>query len=179
MLNPLSQFFPPFPLNQKNYSGFYLIEDDIFSTQGKQFLSVFEELQNTNVSNNIDSTTRHPTACASQEKTVHLESRQNIDTSFAYFDYGVASEGHLERYFCLDTVFNLSRKVLTDTDIRILEKGLNFVPIQNKINEPELRSDFEEFSPRMRTKWHFRSESAPGFSKTLVFYANLPGNHLC
>ena len=29
-----------------------------------------------------------------------------------------------------DTVFNLSRKVLTDTEIKVLEKGLNFAPIQ-------------------------------------------------
>ena len=32
-------------------------------------------------------------------------------------------------------------KVLTDTEITILEKGLYFAPIQNKVNEPELRKD--------------------------------------
>ena len=120
------------------------------------FLSVFEKLQNANVSNNIDSTTRYPTAYTPEGNTVPLESRQTINTSFAYPRYGVTSEGRLEGYFCSDTVFNLSRKVLTDTEIRILEKGLDFAPIQNKINEPELRTDFEEFSRRMRTKWHFR-----------------------
>ena len=30
---------------------------------------------------------------------------------------------------------------------------MDFAPVQNKINEPELRSDFEEFQ-----KWHFRNE---------------------
>ena len=75
----------------------------------------------------------------------------------AYPRYGVASEGRLEGYFCSDTVL----KVLTDTEIRILEKGLDFAPIQNKINEPELRSDFEEFCRRMRTKRHFRNEPTP------------------
>ena len=44
----------------KNDSGFSLIEEDIFSTQDKEFLSVLEELKNVSVSNNIDSTTRHP-----------------------------------------------------------------------------------------------------------------------
>ena len=67
-----------------------------------------------------------------------------INTSFAYPRYCATSEGRLEGYFCSNTVFNLSRKVLTDTEIRILEKGLDFAPIQNKINEPELRSDFDE-----------------------------------
>ena len=98
-----------------------------------------------------------------------MESQQNINTSFVYPRYRVTSEGHLEGYFCSDTVFNLSRKVLTDTEIRILEKGLDFAPIQNKINESELRSDFEEFCCRMRTKWHFRNEPTLEFSETPVF----------
>ena len=58
---------------------------------------------------------------------------------------------------------------MTDTEIRILEKGLDFAPIQNKINEPELRTDFEEFCRRMRTRWHFRNEPTPEFSETPVF----------
>ena len=40
-----------------------------------------------------------------------------------------------------------------DIEIKVLEKGFDLAPIQNKINEPELRSDFEEFSRRMRTKF--------------------------
>ena len=35
-----------------------------------------------------------------------------------------------------DTVFNLSNKFLSDTETRVLKKGLDFAPIQNKINEP-------------------------------------------
>ena len=153
----------------KNDSSFSPIEENIFSTQDKEFLSVLEEFQNAIVSKNIDSTTRHPTACTPGENTVPLESAQNINSSFAYPRYGVTSEGRLEGCFCSDTVFNLSRKVLTDTEIRILEKGLDFAPIQNKINEPELRTDFEEFCRRMRTKWHFRNEPTPEFSETPVF----------
>ena len=57
----------------------------------------------------------------------------------------MTNEGRLVGYFCSKNVFNLSRKVLTDVKIKVLEKGLDFAPIQNKINVPELRSDFEEF----------------------------------
>ena len=60
-------------------------------------------------------------------------------------------------YFCSDTVFNLSSKVLKDTEINILEKGSDFAPIQNKINQRELRKDFEEFCRRMRIKWYFHN----------------------
>ena len=49
-------------------------------------------------------------------------------------------------------MFNLSNKVLTDLEIKVLEKGLDFAPIQRKINEPELKQDFEDFCRRMRTK---------------------------
>ena len=68
-------------------------------------------------------------------------------------------------YFCSDTVFNLSSKVLTDTEINILEKGLDFAPIQNKFNQPELRKDFEEFCRRVRIKWYFRNDILENFSE--------------
>ena len=46
--------------------------------------------------------------------------------------------------FVSDTVFNVSNKVPSDTEIRILQKGFDFAPIQNKVNKPELRKDFKE-----------------------------------
>ena len=49
-----------------------------------------------------------------------------------------------------DTVFNLSNKVLTEDEIKVLAKGLDFAPIQRKVNEPKLRQDFENFCRRMR-----------------------------
>ena len=54
-------------------------------------------------------------------------------------------ENRLTGYFCSDTVFNLSKKVLSDAEIKVLEKGLDYAPIQNKTNEPELQRDFESF----------------------------------
>ena len=50
----------------------------------------------------------------------------------------------LTRYFCSDTVFNLSNWALSESKIKVLEKGLDFAPIQKKINEPELRRDFQD-----------------------------------
>ena len=80
----------------------------------------------------------------------------------------VTNEGclGLVGYFCSNTVFSLNRKVLIDIEINVLEKGLDCAPKQNKINEPELRSTFEEFSRRMRIKWHFRNELTPFFSES-------------
>ena len=60
--------------------------------------------------------------------------------------------------FCSYTVFNLTKKVLSDMEIKIIEKGFDYAPIQNKINKPELRKGFEDFARRMRLKWYFRNE---------------------
>ena len=49
----------------------------------------------------------------------------------------------------------------------ILEKGLDYAPIQRKINEPELRHHFNDFC-RMHLKWHFRDEP-DRFSETPAF----------
>ena len=40
----------------------------------------------------------------------------------------------LQDYFCSDTAFNFSKNVLTKTEIRALEKGLDYNQIKNKIN---------------------------------------------
>ena len=81
----------------------------------------------------------------------------------------IKSQSRLTGYFCSNTVFNLSRKVLSGTEIKILEKGLDYAPIQNKVNEPELRQDFDEFSRKMRLKWYFQNEAFKCFSETPSF----------
>ena len=66
--------------------------------------------------------------------------------------YHIAESCRLKGYFCSKTVFNLNKNVLTETEIKVLEKGLHFAPFPKTLNEPELRKDFEEFSCRMRCK---------------------------
>ena len=44
-----------------------------------------------------------------------------------------------------------------------------YAPIENKINETELRNDFNEFCRRMRLKWYFRNEVTPNFSEVPAF----------
>ena len=85
-------------------------ESVLLSTQDMEVLEILEELEN-NANANF-------TGC---------EHKYNTDDS------------RMKGYFCSDTVFNLSNKVLTEDEIKVLEKGLDFAPIQRKVNEPELR----------------------------------------
>ena len=71
----------------------------------------------------------------------------------------------LTGFFYSETVFNLCNRALTDAEIEILEKGLDYAPIQNKIDEPELRNDFNKFCRRMRLKCYFRNKVTPNFSE--------------
>ena len=87
----------------------------------------------------------------------------------------MTTEGRISGYFCSDAVFNLSHRVLTESEIKVLEKSLDYAPIQKKINEPELRKDFSELCRRVRNKWYFRNEPIPQFS---VVKLSLLGDHL-
>ena len=72
-------------------------------------------------------------------------------------------------YFCSETVFDLINTVLTDIEIKVLQKGGGFAPIQRKINESELRQDFAEFCRQIRTKWFFRNEPTRQFREVPAF----------
>ena len=58
-----------------------------------------------------------------------------------------------------ESVFNLSRKELSETEIKIPEKRLGFSPTPSFINEADLVRDFDDFARKMRYKWYFRNES--------------------
>ena len=81
----------------------------------------------------------------------------------------VTDEGRFQGSLCSKTVFSLSQRVLSEIEIQVLEKGLDFAPIQKSINEPELRKDFEEFSRRMRIRWNFRDQPSEDFSDKPAF----------
>ena len=64
---------------------------------------------------------------------------------------------------------SLSNRVLSENEIKVFEKGLDFAPNQLKINKPKLHKDFEKFGRCMRTKWNFRNEPSKDSSVAPAF----------
>ena len=124
---------------QKNYDVNTSSNIRLSSTQDMELLQISEELQNSNEIISSDSSS------------------------------DVIPDKRLKGYFCSDTVFNLSGRVLSESEIKVLEKGLDFAPFQMKVNEPEFRRDFQEFCRHMRIKWHFRNEISEDFNEVPAF----------
>ena len=149
--------------------------EDIFTSQDKEYLSSLEEIQNSNTCQKLEDDARLSQVCSSQANAPNFITEEHWNGNFSQHKAGVTNEGCRVGYFCSNTVFNLTRKALTDIEIKILEKRLDFAPIQNKINDPELRSDFEEFSEMNYMYWTneqlyiLRNEPTLFFSESPAF----------
>ena len=66
-------------------------------------------------------------------------------------------------------VFNVSHKILSPLEIKVLEKGLRFSLTPSSISEVDLRRYISDFSRKMRSKWFFRNERQENVSETFEF----------
>ena len=70
---------------------------------------------------------------------------------------------------------------MTETEIQIVERGLGFAPTPTKINETDLRSEFNEFSKTISSKWFFQNEPSEKVCEKLPFLIksswNPPNGH--
>ena len=115
----------------KNDSSYEWNTSVSFDSQDQEILDILEELQ--------------------PVEKVEIQIQQ-------YSNSNVVSDLHFDGYFCSEFVLNLRWRVLTEVEISVFEKGLDFAPIQNKINQPELKTDFENFCQRVCTEWYFWNE---------------------
>ena len=134
------------------------IKKTLLSTEASKFSKVsntppdfcVDKSLSHNSSNFVSGTTEsEPVMLSTQDMEVlqvldELESNVNDNFTGSEHKYNT-DDSRMKGYFCSDSVFNLSNKVLTEEEIKVLENGLDFAPIQRKVNEPELRQDFENF----------------------------------
>lgn len=71
--------------------------------------------------------------------TTNLEGSSNIKGPISVGGVQTSNNGRLVGYFNSENVFNLSHKVLSEAEIKVLGKGLQFVPTSSKIDEVVLR----------------------------------------
>ena len=71
----------------------------------------------------------NPTILSSQDEEV-LSILEELQRKSPSKDFNIDnSSNRISGYFCSDTVFNLSKKILTDIEIKVLEKGFDYAPI--------------------------------------------------
>ena len=79
------------------------------------------------------------------------------------------------------TIINLSRKRLTDSEQKILEKGFKFTPTPERGNQQELRKDIFELERKLRLAEYFYGTDDPDISlvktKVILFLEEIVMQH--
>ena len=73
----------------------------------------------------IDKNVKHQSA-SGIDFNVSINSRNISTKGISSAVVTITDEGGLKEAFCLETVFDLSHKVLTETETKVLERGLDF-----------------------------------------------------
>ena len=80
----------------------------------------------------------------------------------------------MQEKFVSKDVFNLSNRILTENEIRFLDKGLNFVPTHEKFDRYQIKKDLEQLGRDIKLKIYYKTEPTPAFSEKPVF--KVPSN---
>ena len=121
--------------NKNNLSEIYkpLIEDENKDSLKTEIAPPKVCINSATSSNRSDSIVveNNPTVFSSLDEEILsiLEKLQRQSPSKALNSSG---SDLISGYFCSDTVFNLTKKVLTDIEIKVFEKGLDYAPIQKQ-----------------------------------------------
>ena len=92
------------------------------------------------------------------EKIIDLNSSFSDDELNVRDNAAKMLDFRLQGNFVSENVVNLSKRNVTDSEISLLSKGLNFVPTSNTIDKAKLKRKLEALGRMLRLKWHFRNE---------------------
>ena len=67
-----------------------------------------------------------------------------------------------------DNGFNLSARVLSEPEIKLLSRGLKFIPTPKSTDRYQLKLDLEEYGRRLKLKIHF-NEVSEDFAEVPTF----------
>ena len=92
--------------------------------------------------------------------TSKVKNSENIEEERnANGNQAVRLENRLKAKSVSNSVVNLSKRNLNDTEISLFSKRLNFVPTYNNIYKVKLKMELEAFGKMLCLKWHFCNEN--------------------
>ena len=110
----------------------------------------------------------------------NIEQQQPIDLQFCQ-SIGESSNSQLKsnpngnkkermkEKFVSKNVFNLSNRVLTESEISVLGKGLNFVQKPEKRDHYQIRKDPQRLGGDIKLKMYYKTEPSSVFSEKPAF----------
>ena len=78
----------------------------------------------------------------------------------------------MEGKFESQNVFNLSDRVLTENEIKVLDKGLNFVPTPEKLDRLQIKNDLAKLGRLgrdIKLRMFYKNDLSPSFSEKPAF----------
>ena len=75
----------------------------------------------------------------------------------------------MEGKFVSQNVFNLSDRVLTENEIKVLDKELNYVPTPEKLDRLQIKNDLEKLGRDIKLRMFYQNDLSPLFSEKPAF----------
>ena len=75
----------------------------------------------------------------------------------------------MEGKFESQNVFNLSDRVLTENEIKVLDKGLNFVPTPEKLDRLQIKNNPEKLGRDIKMRMFYQNDLSPSVSEKPAF----------
>ena len=79
-----------------------------------------------------------------------------------------------EGMFVSKNILNLSNRVLTEYEIRVLGKGLNFVLTYEKLDHYQIKKDLQRLRRDIKLRMYYKTDATPAFSENKEF--KIPSN---
>ena len=134
------------------------------------------QFQNTTLSNDttlLNILESHLADNTEAKQPIDLEARQSIGESpnnnFPENNADTPNSKRMERKFISQNVFNLSGRVLTENEIKVLDKGLNFVPTPEKLDRLQIKNDPEKLARDIKLRMFYQNDLPSLFSENTAF----------
>ena len=81
----------------------------------------------------------------------------------------IPNSKRMEGKFLSQNVFNLSDRVLTENEIKVLDKGLNIIPTAEKPDRLQIKNDLEKLGREIKLRILYQNDLSPSFSEKPAF----------